>query len=63
MKSAKALKKRILQPNWTVSEDYNLQMAMGLSNDDKTYNAIHVSISHQTIDKHSPFYSVGSVPF
>jgi hypothetical protein len=63
MKSAKVSKKRVLQPDGTAGEDYNLQTAMGLGNDDRTYNAIHVSIPHRTTDSHSPFYSVGFIPF
>ena len=62
-KSVKASKKKILQPDGTAGEDYNLQTAMRLGNDDRTYNAIRVSIPRQTLNSCSPFYSVGSDPF
>ena len=35
--------KKIPEPDGTAGDDYNLQMAMGLGSDDKTYTAIHVS--------------------
>src|SRR5882762_11796714 len=42
---AKSIKtsKKILQPDGTAGEDYNLQTAMGLGGDDRTYNVIRVS--------------------
>jgi hypothetical protein len=42
-KSAKMATSRIPQPDGTAGEDYNLQTAMRLGGDDRTYNAIRVS--------------------
>jgi hypothetical protein len=35
--------KKIPEPDGTAGDDYNLQTAMGLGGDDKTYTAIRVS--------------------